>query len=630
MFDFIRNHQKLMQFVLLLFITPAFVLFGLEGYKTASSDANAYAKVGDYVISPEEFDAVKRQRIEEMRAQSGASFDPKLFDSPEVNRQLLDSLVLEYVLQQSVQKQFLTASDFALREQINKTPFFQKDGKFDLETYKLQLSTRGVTPVQHEANVRFGMARNQVLDPVLQSVFFSDALRKKLDETQLAGRVLQFKLLNQAAYLSQVQLAEEQLSKYYDTNKAQFMTLHKADVEFVVLSPEDVQSSIEVSDADARSYYDQNKARFSTPEERRARHILLDASKAGEAEKVLLELKANRAKFAELAKQYSTDTASAEQGGDLGFFGKTGAMVSEFEHAVFALKKGDLSGLVKTQFGYHIIEVMDVRGGVAQPLDAVKAQIVAEIKSQKATAKIADAQGRFSELVYEGGQSFGNVEKALGAKPVKYQALTQPAAADAPAVLKDPKVLAEVFSDSTIQSKNNTKAMQVGDALVSVRIVNYTPATAKPFVEVRSSIQTKLKQEEALKLVSKDAEALVAQLNAEKEKSQAKAPDRLGLSEPKTISILGADSVPVPIAQAALKLGQAELPKAQMVSLGGAGYAVVWVSSSAAASDVKAKADPQLVAYFEGLTAQAYQEALLLASRDAIKNRVKVDVKKTF
>jgi len=171
MFEFIRNNQKIMQFVLLLFIAPAFALFGLEGYNTVSADANALAIVGDYPITQEEFDQVKRERIEEARAQSGDNFDPKVFESPEINRQLLDTLVLQYLLQQSVQKQYLTASDKALAEDIARTPLFQVDGKFDLETYKRELAARGLTPAQHEANVRFGLARNQVLDPVLRASF---------------------------------------------------------------------------------------------------------------------------------------------------------------------------------------------------------------------------------------------------------------------------------------------------------------------------------------------------------------------------------------------------------------------------------------------------------------------------
>ena len=634
MFEFIRNNQKIMQFVLLLFIAPAFALFGLEGYNTVSADANALAIVGDYPISQEEFDQVKRERIEEARAQSGDNFDPKVFESPEINRQLLDTLVLQYLLQQSVQNQYLTASDQALAEDIARTPLFQVDGKFDLETYKRELAARGLTPTQHEANVRFGMARNQVLDPVLRAAFFPETLKTQLDDVQLAGRVVRVKNIDLAPYAANVKLTDDQIAAYYEANKTQFMAAQTADVEYVVLSPELIKSKISVSDADVAAYYEQNKARFSTPEERRARHILLDAEKDGvsadelkaKAEKVLAELKANPSKFAELAKQYSIDTGSATQGGDLGFFSK-GAMVPEFEQAVFSQKKGELSGLVKSQFGYHIIEVTDTRGGEVQTLDEVKAQIADEIKNQKMTAQYADAQGRFSEMVYEGGQSFENVAKELGMSVESFKGLTQ-GAPNAPEVLKDPKVIAEVFSTDSIEDKNNTKAVQVGESMVSARIVNYAPATARPLAEVRDTIQARLTQEEATKAALKDAEALAAKLDTEK---PADGSELLAdFSESRTVSALAAQGLPGLVAQSVLNTGVADLPKAKVVGLGGAGYAVAWVESSAPSSEIKAQADPQVVQYYENIAAQVYQEALLLAARDAMKKRVEVEIKKTF
>ncbi|WP_370263791.1 SurA N-terminal domain-containing protein, partial [Limnobacter sp.] len=338
-----------MQFVLLLFIAPAFALFGLEGYNQVSQDANALAKVGDYTITQEEFDQVKRQRIEEARTQSGPNFDPKVFDSPEINRQLLDSMVLQYLVQQSVQKQYLTASDAALQEEIKNTSLFQVDGKFNLEAYKRELAARGLTPPQYEANVRFALARNQVLDPLLRASFFPASIEKQLDDVQLAGRVVRTKTIDLAPYLAQVSVTEEQMKAFYDNNQQQFMLPQRAHVEYLVLSADDIKAKISVSDEDVQKYYEQNKARFSTPEERRARHILLPITAEGksesdlkaEAEKVLAEVKANPAQFAELAKKYSTDPGSASQGGDLGFFGK-GAMVPEFEQAVFSQEKGQL------------------------------------------------------------------------------------------------------------------------------------------------------------------------------------------------------------------------------------------------------------------------------------------------
>lgn len=633
MFDFVRNHQKLMQFVLLLLITPAFVLLGLEGYNSASSSANAYAKVGDYVISPEEFDLAKRRQIEEARARSGPNFDPKLFDTPEANRGLLEGLVFQQLMQQSMNKQYLTSSDALVREQIAKIPAFQKDGKFNLEAYKALLAEQGLSSAQYESDVRFELARRQVLNPVLDSVFFGEKLQKNLNDVQLAGRVIQYKPVESALYMAPIQVTDEEVSTYYESNKGLFMSPEKVDVAFVVLSPEAIKASIQVSDTEVQQYYEQNKARFTSPEERRVRHILFGGPKEAEAdlkakaEKVLAELKAGPSKFAQLAKQYSNDTASATEGGDLGFFGKTGAMVPEFENAAFSQKKGEL-GLVKTQFGYHILEVTDLRGGVVQTLDSLKAQIVSEIRNQKATVKIADAQSQFSEQVYEGAQSFENVEKAFGLKTQMFSELTKLAGQDAPAVLKDAKVLAEVFSESSIKGKNNTKALQVGDSWVSVRVLKHVEAMAKPLADVKAEIQNRLKQETASKLASKEAARVAEVLNGLKQAPTAT--DLTGFGGQKTISVLGSEGVPRAVAEAVFKLPVADLPKAQTVDVGAAGFAVVWVSAVAPVDEVKAKVDPQMFKFYEGLSSQAYQKALLLASRDALKKRIAVDLKKTF
>ncbi len=634
MFEFIRNNQKIMQFVLLLFIAPAFALFGLEGYSTVNNEANAYAVVGDYAISPEEFDQVKRQRIEEARAQAGANFDPSIFELPQVNNELLDTLVLQYLLQQSVQRQYLTASDQALAEDISRTPLFQVDGKFDLETYKRELAARGLTPTQHEANVRFNLARNQVLDPLLRASFFPEKLATQLDDVQLAGRVVRVKNLDLGPYLTSVEVTEEQIAAFYEQNQSTFLSPQQVDVEYVVLSPELIKSKILVSDTDAQAYYEQNKARFSTPEERRARHILIPLQAEGKsaddqktkAQQVLSQVKANPENFAELAKEYSTDTGSAAQGGDLGFFGK-GAMVPAFENAVFSQARGDVSDLVETQFGYHIIQVTDIRGGEVQPFEEVKALILDEIKGQKMTAQFADAQGRFAELVYEGGQSFANVQETLGLQPQSFKGLTQ-VSPNAPDLLKDPKVLAEIFSKESIDTKNNTKAVQVDEQFVSARIVNYIEAKVRPLDEVKSAIQARLKQEQAQAAALKEAEALVAKLNEAKPAADS---DLLSeFREPRTISALGAEGLPRQVAESVLDTGVANLPVAKVINVGSNGYTVAWVQASAPSSEIKAKADPQIVRLYENVAGEAYQQALLLASRDAMKKRIEVEIKKQF
>lgn len=623
MFEFIRNRQKLMMFVLLLFIAPAFVLLGVDGYNVVDRNANALAKVGDYYITQEEFDANKRERIERARAQAGAEFDPTVFDRPEINRALLDEMVLEQLLAQSVRKQYLTATDAALAQEIREVDLFQVDGRFNLEAYRNVLAASGLSEQQYEANVRFDLARRQVLGPLAMSAQLPPALADNLDDVQLAGRVIRLKALPLADFTGQVQIEANAAQVFYEANQNQFTLPAKANVEFVTLSADDIRKTVTVSEAEVTAYYEQNKARFSTPAERRARHILLeDEAKANE---VLAKLKADRSQFEALAKAESVDTGSAQEGGDLGFFGR-GAMVPEFDQAVFEGKVGELTELVKSQFGFHIIEVLDTRGGESQPLEDVRTNLVREIQDQKMTTQFADAQGRFSELVFEGGQSFANVVSQLGLQPQRFEGLTAQPVEGAPEALQDPAVLSAIFSETSIQNRNNTRAVQSGDQLVSARIVDYTPPTAQPFEAVKSAIENRLRQDEAAKLAAAQAQTVVGQLNDTKPSTL----EEPGFGEPQLISALGAGGVPTTVVQAALDTPASDLPLAKSINLGSRGYAVVWVERQASSTEVKAGVDPLIIQYYEGLSQQAYQDAMIVAARDAMQRRIAVDIRRKF
>lgn len=631
MFDFIRNHQKLMQFLLLIFIAPAFVLMGVEGYNT-STKADAYAVVGSHSITQEEFDQSKRNRIEQARQESQGKFDPLVFDRPEVNKQLLQSMVTEYLLQQAVIKGNLTASDKALQDNIMKTALFQTDGKFDLEVYKRELTARGLTPSQHESNLRFGLARAQVLDPLLQGAFIAKPVSSMIDDAQLSGRVVQTKRLELAAYLAKVQVNDADVSAYYDKNQARFVNPAQVDLEYLVLSPAAIKSQITVSDEDASSYYEQNKARFSEPEQRRVRHILLMPEDAksepdlkAHAEKVLAELQKAPQQFAELAAKYSKDTVSAKQGGDVGFFGK-GVMVPEFEQAAFGLKKGELSGLIKTQFGYHILEVTDIKGGTVKTLAEVKNLVLEDIRNQKLTAKYAEAQNTFSEGVFEGGKSFEAVAKALGLTPQTAKGVTA-AGVKGDTILSDKALLTEVFAADSVSNRNNSKAVTVGDALVSARVVNFVAQSTKPLSEVKAEVTAAVRQEKALAEAKKDAEALVTQLNSSRGKDTALL---AGFESEKMVSALSVSGLEGSVGETILSTAVAELPKAVAVTAANGGVVVAWVSKIVPSTEVKAKSEPQIVQFYEGIASRSYQEALAIAAREALSKRVGVEVKKTF
>lgn len=630
MFEFIRSHQKLMQLLLLIFIAPAFVLLGVSGYST-SPDAEALAVVGDYSITQQEFDQAKRSQIERARQQSGPNFDPAIFDTPEVNAQLLQALVNDYLIQKSVESEFLTASDEALQKSILENPLFQKDGRFDKDLYIEALGARGLSPTQYESNLRYNIARTQVLDPLLIANFSTKAVDALVDNAQLAGKAVRSRTLSLAPYLAEASVSDDEVNTYYQANQASFMIPESVDVEYLVLDPEVVKQSIEASSEDIAAYYDQNKIRFAEPQERRARHILFTTdgetdldSVQKKAQGVLDQLKSDPSKFEQLAREFSQDPGSANNGGDLGYFGR-GMMVPEFDASVFSLEKGKLSELIKTDFGFHIIEVTDIKGGEQKPLEQVRDQIIDEIKGQKLILRMAEAQDIFSEKVFESGQSFAEVESALGLTAQAQKAVTKDASG-LDGVLANPDLLAEFFSEDSIKNRNNTRAVTVGDSLVSARVVNHTPTTPKSLEEVKAEIVSLLKTQKASEAALKDAEALAAKLADEATRQAALA----DFDEMQTVSALTTGGLPALAIQSVLDVQASGLPVSKVVGLGDDGYLIAWVTEQVPASEIKLKADPQLVRAYESIASRAYNEALALAARDALAKRVGVELLKDF
>src|SRR6478672_1467774 len=390
MFEFIRSHRRLMQFLLLLFIIPSFAFFGLESYTRSREADNAVAKVAGQSITQQEFDAALREQTERFRRMFGQQFDPKMLDTPEARQSVLDNLIAKRVMAAEASRNRLTVPDQALQQSILAIPGLTKpDGSFDSEQYRALLAMQGMTPTMFETRLRQDLALQQINSAVQSTAFAPKTVASRLSDLNDQEREVQELVFKAADFASQVKVTDEMLKEYYAKNGAQFEIPEQAKIEYVVLNGDALASQIQVSDADIKSYYDQNAKRYTVEEQRRASHILIgvkkdasDADKAAakaKAESLLAQVRKNPADFARIAKQNSQDTGSAERGGDLDFFGR-GMMVKPFEDAAYQLKQGEISGLVQSDFGYHIIQLTGIKPAAVQTLDEVKAEITAEIR----------------------------------------------------------------------------------------------------------------------------------------------------------------------------------------------------------------------------------------------------------
>ncbi len=628
MFEFVRTHTRLLQFLLALLVFPSFILFGVQGYNRFTEGGNAtVAKVDGHAITKTEWDAVHQRQIERMRAQM-PTLDVKMLDTPEKRQQALDQLVNERVLATAADDLHLAATDQRLFHALTTMPELaslrKPDGTFDKARYEQLLAAQGMSPAMYEARLKRDLTLRQVLDGVTATVFSPKAVSRASLDAFLQRREVQVQKFNAADYAAKVSPTDAELDAYYKAHQDEFRAPEQANIEYVVLDLEALKRTVTVSDKELQEYYQQNIKRYQAPEERHAAHILIKAEKGApaderakakaRAEGLLAEVKKNPAAFPELAKKNSDDPGSKDNGGDLGFFNRD-AMVKPFADAAFALKPGELSGVVESDFGYHIIKLIEARGGETKPFDAVKANVEDEVKKQLAQRKYAEAAETFSNMVYEQSDSLQPVADKL--KLEKKTAIIQHAAlAPGNGPLSSAKFVDAVFGSDAVRNKRNTEAVEVGpNQLASGRIVQYTAAHVLPLAEVKDRVKQSVVASQAAALARKDGEARVAQL---KQGGDAGA----GLAEPVWVSRLQPQGLPREVVEAAIKADASKLPAIVGVDLGAEGYAVVKLGKVQAPA-----ADADEVTRLQARYTQAWTEAESIAYLNALKRRFKVEIK---
>lgn len=635
MFEFFQRHRKIGQWALVLLIVPAFILIGVEGYNSSQDAGPKVAEFKGGVVTEVQFKAALDQEISRIKS-SNPNVDVKLIDTPKFRESLLERMVLEKIQASAAIDKHFVVTDGALAKALMTQPeiagLIGPDGKLDAAKYKELLASAQMTPEMYEARVRASLASNQVIAPLQSSSFKSTTLSDLSVQAFLQQREVQTALINPADFVAQVKLTDADLEAYYKANLLKFQSPEQADVEFVVLDQAAVSNAIVLDNAALKEHFEKNKSQYMGNEERRASHILISAEKsASKSVKDAAKAKATAlreqvlkdpASFAKVAKANSQDPGSAANGGDLDFFGK-GAMTPPFEQATFALKKGEISAVIETDFGYHIIQLTDVKPGKERTFEEVLPELQAEFRRQKATTAYAEQAEKFSTMVYEQGDSLKVVADSLKLKLETISGLAKNAPQAAPgteAIVNNPKFIEAVFSAESTSKKKASEAIDLGaNKLVSVRVIKYQAAAAIPFAQVKDKVSQTLTQIRAVELAKKDGVAKLAQAKAKPEsvafgaavltsRSQAQAQNQ----NPKVI-------------EAALTLDAKKLPAITGVDLGDQGYMLVKANKVV----VDAAANAQVTAQLSQQLAQAWGEVESQAYIDSLKKDYKVRLIKT-
>ena len=622
MFDFVRTHTKLLQFILVLLIFPSFVVFGIQGYSRFTDPGNAtVAKVAGGEIKQSELDQAHRQAIERMRQQM-RGVDVKLLDTPEMKRRTLDDLIKERVLHTAAQKENLVVTDERLQHIFATDPQFASIRLPDGSVNKDFLSARGLTSAMFAQQLRDDVSMRQVTQGVTGSLVTGKTAVGSALDALLERREVQVQRFDAKDYLAKVNPTDADLEAYYKQHQGDFHTSEEAKIEYVVLDLDAMKKQVTLNEEDLRKYYEQNISRYTTAEERHAAHILVNAPKdmpaadrakaKAKAEALLAEARKNPAGFAELAKKNSDDKGSAANGGDLDFFGR-GAMVKPFEDAAFSMKPGEISNLVESEFGYHIIKLLDVRGGEKKTFESVRPEIVDAVSKPKAQELFAGAAEQFTNMVYEQPDSLQPVIDKL--KLAKQEATVQRTPAPGAAgPLASSKLLEAIFSTDAIKNKRNTEAVETGaNQLVSARVIEHHPERVQPLAEVRDRVLAEVKAQQAAAAAKKDGEAKVASLKANAAEALAQTV-QLSRTKPEGQARQVVDAV--------LRADIAKGPAVIGIDLGKEGYVAAKVVKR-----IDRPADDPDNERAKPYVAQALSAAESAAYYDALKRRYKVDIK---
>ncbi len=618
MFEFVRNNKRVMQGLLLVIIVPSFVLVGVESYQDRGDAAASVATVAGQKVTQQEWEEAQRRQIDQARQMMGPQFDQKMFETPEAKQAILNNLVAERAINAEINRTNITVGDAALAKTIADVQAFRKpDGSFDVEQYKSALAAQGMTPAMFDQRLRRDLAVQQLSGSIQATAFAPRSVTQRLSDINDQEREVQEMVFPIAQFLPQVKLTDAMVKAYYDKNAALFTIPEQVKAEYVVFDADAVASQVQVTDAEVTDYYNKNLKSFTAPEQRTASHILITAARdakpaeqaaaKAKADAVLAEVRKNPANFAEIAKVQSQDPGSAPSGGDLGVIEK-GSLVKPVEDAIFALKQGETSGVVQSEFGYHIIKLTALTPAAQKPLDAAKDEIAADLKKQKMSKKYSEMAETFTNMVYEQSESLKPVADKLGLKIETVDGLTRkPSPQLAQAPFNNEKFLAALFGTDSVKNKRNTEAVEVAPSvLISGRVLEFKPATKRPLAEVDAQIRQRVTLEEAARLAKAAGEQKLAAAKA--------SGDATGFGEPKVVARTKEPTINTTAAIAVLKADVTKLPAYVGVDIPGQGYGVYRIAKVSQPAAPDANRRKQEAQQISGIVGQAemfnYVEAL--------------------
>lgn len=621
MFDLVHKYRRVVQVVLGL-IVLTFMTWGIESYTSMRGGRDTVATVNGMEISAREFGDELRRQQDQLRQFLGRDFDAAALDTPESRRALLDSLIGQRLVASAAMKAHLSVSVEALRDTIASIPAFKGgDGNFSRETYQSVLRQQNppLSPAQFESRLRYDLSLAQLSRAVGEAAIASRTVAGRLAALEAQQREIAEVRIPAQQFLPQVRIEEAQLKAHYEANQADFRTPQRVKAEYVMLSAEALAAQEALTPEEVRTQWESAFGpKLRAKEEARKK-----------AQAIAEAVRQNPASFAEVAKKESQDPGSAPNGGDLGFAAR-GAFVKPYEDAAFRMREGEVSGVVESEFGFHIIRVTGIQKkdgkeerrtshilipapADAKSFEAMREQIEADLKKQRAVRRFAEAADNFQNMVYEQSESLKPVAERFKLKIQTTGWVTRSPNQELGA-LDNPKLIAALFSADALQNKRNTDAIEVAPStLVAARVVEHQPAAQRKFEDVRAEIAETLRRNEAAQLARKDGAAKL-----EKLRQGADAGVKWGAA--KTISRREPQGLPEEVLRPVLSAEVTKLPAYVGMPVADAGYLLVRISKVTEADPKKLSEDA--TARIAGLLGAAQYQAFI----DSLRQRADVEI----
>jgi peptidyl-prolyl cis-trans isomerase D len=495
-----------------------FALAGIGSY-TNSVDSSV-ADVNGEKISQDAFNKAYQAQRNRMAQQFGDMFETLSADAnymANFRNGVLDNLINEKLIDQSTVNMSIRVSDDRIKTTIREMTEFQVDGVFDNNRYLALINQAGFYQSSDFRDyLRVEMTRRQLTQAVLASEFNLPYQEKLMNALQDQKRNVRFATIKAEQFKAGIELTDDEINQYYLANQSRFENQEKVKLNYISLDVSDIAKTIEVTEADVKAYYDENMASFRKDEQRRVAHILIEfnddeAAAKSKIEALLVRINAGE-DFATLAKESSEDTFSGENGGDLDWI-ERGAMGDAFDEGAFALTEvNSVSGVVQSDFGFHLIKLTDLKAEQVQAFDDVKDELQAKVSNEKAQDKFFELQQEMARLSFESPDSLDEAADSIDAKVVTTDWLSKFGNV---APFNNAKAIEAAFSDLVLEENLNSDIIEISDTLsIVIRLEEYQAAEVKPLTEVSAQISETLIAQKSTEKAQTTANSLLVSFKA--------------------------------------------------------------------------------------------------------------------